>query len=174
METMISEILETERLNSSHGGLTTSELDIISLIKDVSAEYADRKPGIKYAAFPDTLTITADRQRLQILLRNILDNALKYSAKDSYPVEISLREKHDEISIEIQDFGRGIPEAELPFIFEPFYRIDKSRSHKTGGYGLGMSMSKKIMEAHGGTIDITSKIDVGTTVLLKFKKQLNH
>jgi two-component system sensor histidine kinase ArlS len=85
-------------------------------------------------------------------------------------VEISLREKYNELIIDIQDFGKGIPEAELPFIFEPFYRIDKSRSQKTGGYGLGMSMSQKIMEAHGGTIDIASKPGTGTTVFLKFKK----
>ena len=89
---------------------------------------------------------------------------------NNHATPISLREKTDELTIEVQDFGQGIPENELPFVFEPFYRIDKSRSKKTGGYGLGMSMSKKIMEAHGGTIDITSKLNVGTTVYLKFKK----
>jgi len=170
METMIAEILETERLNSPHGGLSKTEFDLIPFIKDISADYSARKPGIKFLNFPDMLTFSADRQRLQILLRNILDNALKFSAKDGYPVEISLREKHDEIIIEIQDFGRGIPETELPFVFEPFYRIDKSRSQKTGGYGLGMSMSRKIMEAHDGSIDIASKEGTGTTVFLKFRK----
>jgi len=170
METMVAEILETERLNSPHGGLALSKVDIIFLIKELSAEFADRKPGIKFIDLPDKFLLNADIQRIQIMLRNIFDNALKYSKADSYLVEISLREKHDEVIVEIQDFGKGIPESELPFIFEPFYRIDKSRSQKTGGYGLGMSMSKKIMEVHGGTIDISSKAGTGTTVFLKFKK----
>jgi signal transduction histidine kinase len=85
-------------------------------------------------------------------------------------VEISLREKKDEIIISVQDFGTGIPEQDLPFVFEPFYRVDKSRSKKTGGFGLGLSLSKRIMEAHGGNIEIASRPNVGTTVFLKFIK----
>jgi two-component system sensor histidine kinase BaeS len=70
--------------------------------------------------------------------------------------------------VQIADNGIGIPADELPFIFEPFYRVDKSRTKDTGGYGLGLSLCKTIMEAHGGRIQIDSTPNVGTTVTLVF------
>jgi len=70
--------------------------------------------------------------------------------------------------VQIADSGIGIPVEELTFIFEPFYRVDKSRSKDTGGYGLGLSLCKTIMEAHGGKIEITSQPGEGTTVSLFF------
>ncbi|NOG43940.1 MAG: HAMP domain-containing histidine kinase [Calditrichaeota bacterium] len=170
METMITEILETERLKSSHGGVQLQKINLNQIIKEVISEFSDRQPGLKILNLPDSIIINGDAERIRILLRNIIDNALKYSKQDNYPVEVSLREKSDELTIEVQDFGQGIPEKEIPFVFEPFYRVDKSRSKETGGYGLGMNMSRQIMEAHGGTIDISSKLNVGTTVYLKFKK----
>jgi len=170
VERMIAELLETERLNSRYGGLKLAETNMPQLIRDVCAGFAKQKPGIKIIAAPDDIVLNVDRQRITVLLRNIIENAMRYSDPNGYPVEISLRQKSDESIIEIQDFGSGIPEQDLPYIFEPFYRVDKSRSKETGGYGLGMSLSKKIMEAHGGTIEITSRLKVGTTVFLKFKK----
>ena len=170
METMITELLETDRLKSQHGGLKTENVTMLSLVREVCSEFQEQKPGVKIVSFPDTITLDVDPRRLKTLFRNILDNALRYSDPDGYPVEISLREKTNEIIIAVQDFGTGIPEQDLPFIFEPFYRVDKSRSKKTGGYGLGMSLSKRIMEAHDGSIEISSRLNTGTTVFLKFKR----
>ena len=143
---------------------------MLKLAQEVCAGFRDQKPGIKIISFPADIYLNVDPERIAVLLRNIIENALRYSEEDGYPIEISLRQKNDESIIAIQDFGSGIPEPDLPYIFEPFYRVDKSRSKETGGYGLGMSLSKKIMEAHGGAIEITSKLKVGTTVFLKFKK----
>jgi len=170
METMIAELLETERLNSPHGTLKLEKTNLMPLIRGVIEELREQKPGIHLLTSPKDVAVEIDRERIQILLRNILDNALRYSDPAGYPVEVSVREKCDEITIQVQDFGCGIPEKELPFIFEPFYRVDKSRSKKTGGYGLGMSLSKKIVETHGGTIHIQSRPGVGTTILLRFKR----
>ena len=72
------------------------------------------------------------------------------------------------IVVQIADNGIGIPQDELPFIFEPFYRVDKSRTKDTGGYGLGLSLCKTIMEAHDGKIEIQSRAEEGTTVSLWF------
>lgn len=170
LETKIAELLETERLNSKHGKLKLDNINLHDLVREVCQGFRKQKPGIKLVSFPKGVSFRVDRERFKILLRNILDNAIRYSDPDSYPVEVSLREKPDEYTISIQDFGKGIPESEIPFIFEPFYRVDKSRSKKTGGYGLGMSLSKKIMEAHGGVIEVVSQPKTGTTVFLKFKK----
>lgn len=170
VETKITELLETERLNSRHGKLKLEKTNLLKLIEDICFDFQNQKPGVKLVSFPKNISLNLDSERIKILFRNILDNAIRHSDPKGYPVEISLREKPDEYTIAVQDFGKGIPEKDLPFIFEPFYRVDKSRSKKTGGYGLGMSLSKKIMEAHGGTIEIVSRSKVGTTVFLKFKK----
>jgi signal transduction histidine kinase len=81
-------------------------------------------------------------------------------------VSCDLRESY--AVIRITDFGIGIPEEELAHIFEPFYRVDKSRAKDTGGFGLGLSLCKTIMEAHDGKIEVQSKPEEGTTVSLFF------
>jgi signal transduction histidine kinase len=170
VETKITELLETERLNSRHGKLILEKTNLLQLLQYICTDFQNQRPGVKLVSFPENIYLKLDVERIKILFRNILDNAIRHSDPKGYPVEISLRKKSDEYTIAIQDFGKGIPEKDLPFIFEPFYRVDKSRSKKTGGYGLGMSLSKKIMEAHGGVIEIVSRSKVGTTVFLKFKK----
>lgn len=170
METMIRELLETERLNSPYGVINREQINIGKLVKDVVQEFHDQQPGIKLLSFPEELFLDIEEKRIHILLKNVIDNALKYSEEKGNPVEISLQENQDEIVVSVQDFGSGIPEKDIPYIFEPFYRVDKSRSKETGGYGLGMSLSKKIMEAHGGRIEIASKLNIGTTVSLIFNK----
>ena len=111
-----------------------------------------------------------DSERIRIVFKNLLDNAFKYSRADSNPVEISIRADNDVTIVKIIDDGPGIPEEDIPQLFEPFYRVDRSRSKKTGGYGLGLSLSKKIMDAHGGKIEISNNEDRGVTVTLSFKK----
>lgn len=170
LETKINELLESARLKSQHGKLRLKKTRLHPILVEVCREFQNRKPGVKIVNFPEHVFLNLDPERIRILFRNILDNAIRHSPPEAYPVEISLREKPDEFTMVIQDFGSGIPENELPFIFEPFYRVDKSRTKKTGGYGLGMSLSKQIMEAHGGRVEVSSRPKVGTTVFLKFKK----
>ena len=101
----------------------------------------------------------------------MLDNSMKYALEDSRPVEVSLYRHEDRVEVRIRDDGRGIPEEDLPQIFEPFYRVDRSRSRKSGGYGLGLALSKRIMEAHGGCIWIETNEDRGITVVLVFPRK---
>jgi signal transduction histidine kinase len=113
-----------------------------------------------------------DRARVRKVLGNILDNAVKFSQGRSAPVEASIESAADRIVVRIKDKGVGIPADELPRLFEPFYRVDRSRSRETGGYGLGLSLCKRIMEAHGGSISITSREGEGTEVTLIFPTSL--
>ncbi|TAL58822.1 MAG: HAMP domain-containing histidine kinase [Bacteroidetes bacterium] len=171
IEKMINEILETERLTSSHGKLYLKEANISEIIKEVVQSFENKSPGVKLFSVPENVTLNIDVDRVKIVLKNILENSVKYSKPESQPVEISVDDEEKWIVIRIKDYGLGISEEELPFIFEPFYRVDKSRSKVTGGYGLGMSLCKKIMNAHGGNIEINSELDIGTTVYLRFLKQ---
>lgn len=174
VERMITEILETERLNSDHGKLNLTQTNVSELIKEVGRDLQDKRPGVKLASVPESVFLNIDSDRIKTALRNVLENSLKYSKPESLPVEISINDKEQSVVIAIKDNGFGIPEDELPFVFEPFYRVDKSRSKETGGYGLGMSLCKKIMEAHGGSIEIESELNTGTTVYLRFKRNIKY
>ena len=83
------------------------------------------------------------------------------------PVQVSLSKDDSGYIIEIRDQGQGIPENELELIFAPVYRVDKSRTKLTGGYGLGLSMCKTIIEAHGGRISVQSKLGEGAAFCIR-------
>ncbi len=172
MEKMIEELLESERLNSKYGELNLKNIEISKLVADVVLAYQNRTPGISLKSISDTSVAEIDSQRMKTVIRNLIDNGLKYSKPDGKPVEISVEHDESHIIIRIKDYGIGIPEAEIPFIFEPFYRVDKSRSKKTGGYGLGMSLCKKIVEAHRGKISIASKVNEETTIEIAIPKAI--
>jgi len=99
---------------------------------------------------------------LQRAIMNILENAIKYSPKNSM-IKISLQKNNAGFQLSVKDQGLGIPKGEQTRIFERFYRIDKSRSRKTGGVGLGLSIAKKIIDLHGGEIKLSSKNKKGCT-----------
>lgn len=171
METMITEILESERIKNDYGGLELSTYNLSQIIRSVAENFKGRAPGVELQSLPKSCFMSLDAERIRIVLKNILENSFKYSQPDSQPIKISLSEKENTIEIDITDDGTGIPEEHLPYLFEPFYRVDKSRSKKTGGYGLGLSLCRKIMEAHGGRIEIANNPDRGVTVKLVFEKQ---
>jgi signal transduction histidine kinase len=109
----------------------------------------------------------ADLNKMQVVFRNLIDNALKYSGDE---INISITDKPGEVLISFKDKGIGIADEDLKYIFEPFYRADRSRSRKTGGFGLGLSICKKIIDAHKAELIINSKVNEGTEVILKFRK----
>lgn len=110
-----------------------------------------------------------DPERFQQVLLNVLDNARKHSPKGT---QVLLQGTQDEetITVSIRDEGDGIPEKELPFVFERLYRVDKSRSRQYGGSGLGLSIAKEIVESHGGLITIQSEYEKGTIVQIELKR----
>ncbi len=117
---------------------------------------------------PDELPVyRGDRDRIQQVLINLVDNAIKFTpASGSVTLDLSFNADKQAIQIKVIDTGIGIPEIDRPRIFDRFYRVDKSRSRVTGGVGLGLSIVKDIIVAHGGTIEVQSEINVGTTFLI--------
>jgi len=117
--------------------------------------------------------VYADREQLKRITMNIIGNAVKYLSKESGKITITLLDELSYIRTEISDTGAGIPEKDLPHIFERFYRGDTSRNTGKGGSGLGLAIVKQIVEDHGGTISARSEEGEGTTVsftLLKVRK----
>jgi signal transduction histidine kinase len=166
MEEMITHILDTARMHHDHSRLNLRKIDLTEVIDDVAAIYRQQQPGVTFSRLSSSVLCMADHEQISIVLKNILDNAIKYSRKDSKSVRISTYTMDGWAVIEIEDNGIGIEPEALTYIWEPFYRADKSRSRDTGGYGLGLSLCKTIVEAHGGNIDIRSTPGKGTTVSL--------
>jgi signal transduction histidine kinase len=168
MEKMINEILETARMHHLHADLKLQPTDLVTLLEAILPEFQKQSPGVQLVDFPQTLSINIDPGQIKTVFKNIIANAIKFSDAASDPVGIVLKPESHYTVVQIVDRGIGIPVEELSFVFEPFYRVDKSRSKDTGGYGLGLSLCKTIMEAHGGKIEIASQPGEGTTVSLYF------
>lgn len=168
MEKMITDILEASRMRHHAGSLNIQDVDLGKLIEELIPDFKDLPPGIVIKGELTENRVAADYEKAGIALRNIMDNALKYSQKSEQPVEVTLVSKPGCIEVVVRDHGIGIPAEDQPYIFEPFYRADKSRTRETGGYGLGLSMCKTIMVAHGGQIELNSTLNQGTTVTLAF------
>lgn len=114
---------------------------------------------------PGLAFIRGNKEALLEALVNVIDNAIKYNVPQGY-VSVSLSRNGGYVVITVDDSGAGIPEDELEKVFDRFYRVDKSRSRKVGGSGLGLSIADEVIELHGGRIEIGSQLGVGTTVLL--------
>ena len=155
-----------------HSKLNLQPVNLIDLWQEILPEFEGKPPGVQTEDFPAEKVVFIDVDQIKTVFKNILTNAIKYSSAESEPVRISLKAQPPYIVVHIADNGIGIPQDELPFIFEPFYRVDKSRSKGTGGFGLGLSLCKTIMEAHGGRIEIESRLEVGTTVRLFFPEKI--
>ncbi len=103
-----------------------------------------------------------DSHRISQVLHNLLDNAVAYTPAGG-TIMVTARQKDDcWVEVAVADTGTGIPAEDLPYIFERFYRVDKSRARATGGYGLGLTVAKRLVEAHGGKIEVQSEVGRGS------------
>jgi signal transduction histidine kinase len=168
METMVTGILENARLHSEYGTLRLAEFNLVPLLQEVMTEFREQPPGLHFPALPSSLLLTADAEQVRSVLKNLLANALKFSTPESAPVDIRVQTEQQQIVIEVVDHGVGITQDDQAFIFEPFYRTDSSRKNTTGGYGLGLSLCKTIMEAHQGSISMTSEPGRGSVFRVSF------
>ncbi|MCB0726566.1 MAG: HAMP domain-containing sensor histidine kinase [Ignavibacteria bacterium] len=169
MESMISGMLETYRAENTGRKPDLKKTDIVLLLKNVISKFSYDK--IHFQSKFDKRELLIDPEKIEIALRNIIDNAVKYS--EGKPVEISIsgNEKNkNETVIAVKDHGRGIEQEEIYKIFEPFYRVDKSRDKKISGYGLGLSIVRKILDLHKAKTEIYSKPGEGTEFRITFIK----
>lgn len=165
MESLVDELLETERLNASHNVLNLEQVDITELLRS-TAQSLDESIQLD---LPETsVWMEADLVRLRLVIKNLLENALKYTPANRAKPELGMRCTSNELNISVSDHGLGIAGEHLPHISEPFYRVDPSRQRATGGYGLGLYLSRMIVEAHGGRLEIESFVGEGTSISLIF------
>ena len=166
VEAMITELLETERLDSRHGGLTRARTDLSALVREAVDAAGDCGPGVELVGADAPALAEVDVERMRIVINNVLSNALKYSHPGGGAVRVVVDAADGAVMISFHDRGVGIAHDDLAYVFEPFYRADRSRTKETGGYGIGLSLVKRIVEAHGGAVEVSSELGEGTSVLL--------
>jgi two-component system phosphate regulon sensor histidine kinase PhoR len=158
---LLSELEEVKSLN-------IEELDLKALLENVMKIFdqkaKDKGLEISVSAEDNFPIIEADAFKLEQVFINILDNAVKYTERGE--IAISLKNEIDDVIIEIEDTGIGMPQKDLVRIFERFYVVDKSRSRKMGGTGLGLSIVKHIILLHNGKINVESAYGVGTKLII--------
>jgi len=139
-------------------------LQLDAVVKDVIYDVqvlADMKSQQLHLHVTPTSEVTGDRDRLYQLVFNLVENAIKYTPEKG-TIWVHLERRENQTRLSIEDDGPGIAEEHLPCLFERFYRVKKDRSRKTGGSGLGLAICKLIVEAHHGTIEVTSQPNAGT------------
>jgi len=169
MVTLVSDLDEITQLESGSQPLTKSYFIIQDLIKDTydSLSIQTAQKNIKCSfkkGCEQPVTVFADKEKIKQVITNIVSNSTKYGKENGHVVASIYKTDGKHVLIEISDDGIGIAESHLPRIFERFYRTDRGRSRDVGGTGLGLAICKHIVEAHGQTIHVRSKPDIGTTI----------
>ncbi len=170
MEQLVSGILETERLNTRHAVLNRSTFNLAETIEQVISQYFE---NCRIDSNLATTAVNMDEVRIRLLVKNIIDNACRYSSDSEVRVVVNLAKSDQELIFSVIDSGPGVDEAELAHITEAFYRTDSARLRKTGGYGLGLYLCRLIVEAHGGSLVIQSTVGEGMTVEAHFPHEMN-
>jgi two-component system, OmpR family, sensor histidine kinase BaeS len=152
--------------------LQKTEFDVSELIQHIlqnfEKDFLNKQIDVSFCGKQEM--IAADRDKVSQVLVNLFSNALKYTSEGG-KVEVSIKGAEDSTEISVKDNGQGIPEEDLPFIFERFYRADKSRNRLTGGAGIGLTITKAIVEAHKGNISVKSKLKEGTEFIVSIPKE---
>jgi len=164
LNSLVNDLLSLSYLESKEIILDKSDLNLSQQLEEVvsgfRAQLKKRDIDIKNE-LPADLTVKADPDRIRQVFTNLIDNAIKFNAEKG-SIRVFSQELEGEIKITVEDSGMGIPEKDIPRIFERFYRVDKARSRSLGGTGLGLSIVKHIVELHGGRAGLESSEGLGS------------
>ncbi len=167
MVSMVKDLLVLSQMDSSQAYWQKSEVDLKDLaceaVEQLRNKLSVRFPEIKVLISPESSGVFADRDKVMRVFSNLLSNAVKYTPPGG-EIRISAEPEGRYIRVLVEDTGSGIPDNELPRVFERFYRVEKTRSRDFGGTGLGLSIARKVVESHGGIIWIESETGTGTRV----------
>jgi len=170
MSGLIEQLLFLARGESGKLNLQKENFSASDLFNEITDENTLIAPNHHFeGTAPENLQIYADRKFMKQALRALMDNAVKYTPENG-TIRLDASETDKEITVQVTDTGIGIPESEQTKVFDRFYRVDKDRSKEKGGSGLGLSIVKWIVDAHGGIITIKSEKGKGTSVTIHLPK----
>ncbi|MDV2684796.1 ATP-binding protein [Alkalihalophilus lindianensis] len=172
LQSLIQDLLELSKLEQHYFSLNWGKADLTKITEDVVELLRPKAEdkGIKLNLHGDTaarLEMDGDSERLKQIAINLISNAITYTPNDGR-IDVSIIAKKESIEFVVQDNGIGMEKAELPRIFERFYRVDRARSRNSGGTGLGLAIVKHLVEAHNGKLSVSSELGMGTTFKVIF------
>ncbi len=170
---MVGDLERLARFEGENLNLDKSEFDITDRIRSIikSSEIEFITKDITVDLYGEAQKINADSDKISQVIVNLLSNALKYTPAGG-KTEVNVSGSEHNVDIVISDNGMGIPSEDLPYIFERFYRADKSRNRSTGGAGIGLTISKAIVDAHKGNISVKSELNKGTVFTVSLPRHM--
>jgi signal transduction histidine kinase len=168
MSKIVSDLLLLSRSDMGQEVLSRESVDLRELVQELInqlAMLAEQKRIVLTGDIQPVPLVLGDKLRLRQMAANLVANAIRYTSEGGR-VNVRLEEVAEGVKLVVEDTGIGIPEADLPRIFDRFYRVDKARSREEGGSGLGLSIVKWIVDAHHGDIKVESVVNEGTTFIV--------
>ena len=173
IDLLISDLIEAERLSNQHQALLAEPVDFADYIGLVLEPYFQNyAPGVDYQRPEEDVCVNVDKLRTRLLLTNIVNNAIRHGRDN--PITVRVAFSDTEVSLEVEDEGEGIAAEHMEHLSEPFYRPDSARQRNTGGFGLGLYLCRLIAQAHGGRLEISSELGVGTRVKIHLPRDAEH
>lgn len=170
MTRLVKDLLQLTRLDNQQMQWNMERVCFETLVKKciekVELSASEKEQKLECFVIGEIPEIQADRDRMEQVILNILTNAMKYTPEKGR-ITVYIGKIYSEVYVKVSDSGIGIPQEDLSRIFERFYRTDKARSREMGGTGLGLAIAKEIIEAHKGSISVTSELGKGTEVTVK-------
>ncbi|GBF81466.1 sensor histidine kinase [Aphanothece sacrum] len=164
LERLIHDLQELSQVEAGYLSISVQPISLVPLLKSLVEKFADQimddGPIIKLDYSSDLPPVLADSDRTEQILVNLLGNAIRYTEKGTITVQ-AWRNRH-RVWIAVTDTGIGIKPEDLPFVFERFWRADKSRSSYSGGTGIGLAITRRLVELQGGTIEVESEVGKGS------------
>lgn len=167
LRSLSGKLLELITLGSTQLEVAPASLQEVAAEVELSLRPVMAQSELTLSCVFADLTLDMDRELFKSLLYNLLDNGCKASERGGR-LELAAREVDGQVEILVRDYGQGIPAEELDKVCQPFYMVDKSRSRKAGGAGLGLALCREIVSVHGGTMEIDSSPGEGTLITLRF------
>ncbi|MEH7413714.1 HAMP domain-containing sensor histidine kinase [Neobacillus drentensis] len=169
---LLKELFDLAKLDQNTFSISKEKVDLCVFLQSIYQKVlpAFHHKGIELKLVCNqNIDFSIDPSRFEQVLLNLLDNSLKYSQENT-TTYLQVSEENETIKMTIKDQGIGIPQEDLPYIFDRLYRVEKSRSRVTGGFGLGLAIVKQIVEAHGGEISVESEVGHGTSFTISLKQ----
>lgn len=176
MTRLVKQLLDLALMEAEHLELYVTEVRLELLLEKIVRKFSnlakEQEIELIEEYTPTSQLVHVDPDRFEQILTNLIDNAIRHTPAQG-KVIVRLKEERNYMQIAVQDSGSGIPEEDLAFVFERFYKADKARTRGDGGTGIGLSIVKHLVEAHKGSIQVHSKLGEGTTFTIKLPKSID-